>query len=144
MAIVKSAKVEWNGDLKSGKGKISLESGVLTDAAYGFNTRFAGEKGTNPEELLGAAHASCFSMALSNKLSTDGHPPEYIRTEDKVHLEKVGEGFKVTKIEVNTEASVPGIDEATFLEAANFAKANCPISLALTGTEIVLNAKFNQ
>jgi osmotically inducible protein OsmC len=142
MAIVKTAKAEWHGNLKEGKGRVSLESGNL-DSSYGFNTRFGDEKGTNPEELLGAAHASCFSMALSNKLSINGNPPEYIRTEDKVHLDKVGEGFKVTKIEVIMEASVPGIDEETFKRIAEDAKVNCPISQALKGTEIVLNAKLN-
>lgn len=142
MAIVKSAKAEWNGDLKTGTGKVSTESGNL-DSSYGFNTRFGDQKGTNPEELLGAAHASCFSMALSNKLSTAGHVPEYIRTEDKVYLEKVGEGFKVTKIEVNMEASVPGIDEEKFKTLAEDAKQNCPISQALKAVEITLNAKLN-
>jgi osmotically inducible protein OsmC len=143
MSIVKSAKAEWQGNLKEGKGRVALESGNL-DSSYGFNTRFGDVKGTNPEELLGAAHASCFSMALSNKLSTEGHPPEYIKTEDKVYLEKVNDAFKVTKIDVNMEASVPGIDEEAFMKLAEDAKQNCPISQALKGTEIVLHAKLER
>ncbi|MBC7475030.1 MAG: OsmC family protein [Candidatus Sericytochromatia bacterium] len=141
--MVKFANAEWHGNLKDGNGKVSTESGNL-DSSYGFNARFAGEKGTNPEELLGAAHASCFSMALANNLSTKGFKPEYVKTEDKVYLEKVGDNFRITKIEVNMEASVPEIDDATFQAMAEDAKQNCPISYALRSTEITLIAKLNK
>ena len=142
MDIVKSANAEWSGNIKEGKGRIVTESGAL-DSAYGFNTRFAGEKGTNPEELIGAAHAGCFSMAFANKLSTEGFTVESIKTEAKVHLGKVGDAFKVTKIELSTQATVPSIDNDKFQTIAEDAKINCPISQALKSVEIVFTATLN-
>lgn len=140
-AIIKKANAEWTGDLKSGNGRVSTESGKL-DSEYGFNIRFEDGKGTNPEELLGAAHSSCFTMAFANKLSQAGFVPDSIKTEDKVYLEKVDGNFKITKIEINTEASVPKIEESKFLEIAEDAKVNCPMGQALKAVNMVLNAKL--
>jgi osmotically inducible protein OsmC len=139
--IVRSANAEWKGNLKEGKGSVSTESGLIKEADYSFAKRFENEKGTNPEELLGAAHAACYSMALSAALSGDGYTVKSIKTYDKVHLEKVTNGFAITKIEVNCEAEVPGIDEKTFLKFAEDTKKGCPVSKALTGVEFILNAK---
>src|SRR5437762_14064115 len=130
----------WTGGLKDGKGTVSTESGTLKDAQYSFSTRFENGVGTNPEELLGAAHAGCFSMALSSQLTKSGFPPRTIRTTAKVSLEKVGEGFGITKIALETNADVPGIDEAKFRELADGAKKNCPVSKALAAVEITLQA----
>jgi osmotically inducible protein OsmC len=118
---------------------MSMESGAY-EGRYSFGSRFAEETGTNPEELIAAAHAGCFSMALSGALGKAGHPPERVETKAKVHLEKVGEGFGITRIELTTVARVPGIDEATFREQAEGAKRNCPVSKALAGVEISLDA----
>lgn len=139
--IIKKANAEWTGDLKTGNGRVSTESGNL-DSEYGFNIRFEGAKGTNPEELLGAAHSSCFTMAFANKLSQAGFIPDSIKTEDKVYLEKVDGNFKITKIEINTEASVPKIEESKFQEIAKDAKENCPLGQALKAVDMVLNAKL--
>jgi osmotically inducible protein OsmC len=135
---VRSANAVWEGDLKGGKGEMKLGSGAF-EGAYSFKSRFESGTGTNPEELIGAAHAGCFSMALANMLAEAGHPPERIRTEAKVHL---GAGPKITTIELQTEASVPGLDESAFMEHARNAKKNCPVSQALAGTEIKLDAKL--
>ena len=124
-----------------GKGRMKLGSGAF-EGNYSFRTRFEAEKGTNPEELIGAAHAGCFSMALSAGLNKAGYKPKTIQTTATVHLEKVGEGFGITRIELDTTASVPGIDAATFRDQAELAKAGCPVSKALTGTQIFLNAKL--
>ena len=121
---------------------MSTESGLVKDADYNFSRRFENEKGTNPEELLGAAHAACYSMALSNALAGAGHTPVSVKTTDKVHLEKVEGGFAITKIEIQCEAEVPGIDEKTFLKLAEDIKTGCPISKAITGVEFVLQAKL--
>jgi osmotically inducible protein OsmC len=131
----------WEGTLKEGKGSVKLGSGAY-EGAYSFSSRFENGKGTNPEELLGAAHAACFSMALANGLAQAGHPPKRVNTTARVHLEKTGEGFKITSIDLDTEAEVPGIDEQTFLREAETAKKNCPISQVLGGTEIKLQAKL--
>jgi osmotically inducible protein OsmC len=131
----------WEGTLKEGKGSVKLGSGAY-EGAYSFSSRFENGKGTNPEELLGAAHAGCFSMALANGLAQAGHPPKRVNTTARVHLEKTGEGFKITSIDLDTEAEVPGIDEQTFLREAETAKKNCPISQVLGGTEIKLQAKL--
>lgn len=139
--IVRKAEAEWLGNLKGGQGKVKGESGEL-DAAYSFATRFESKKGTNPEELIGAAHAGCFSMALSGALSKAGFEPKRIQTKASVHLDKVGEGFGITKIELDTEADVPGISEQAFMEVANGAKANCPVSKALAATQISLKARL--
>lgn len=140
--ITRSANATWNGNLKEGKGSVSVESGLFNDVAYSFNKRFENEKGTNPEELLGAAHAACFSMALSAGLSGAGYDVKSIKTSDKVKLEKVGDGFSITKIEINCEATVTGIDNDKFQEIAENTKKGCPVSKALTGVEFILNAKL--
>lgn len=139
---IRSANATWKGNLKEGKGSVSTESGLVSDADYSFAKRFENEKGTNPEELLGAAHAACYSMALSNALSSDGFTVKSVKTADKVHLDKVANGFAITKIEINCEAEVSGIDEKTFLKFAEDTKKGCPVSKALTGVEFVLNAKL--
>lgn len=138
---VRSAEAEWTGDLREGRGQIRLGSGAF-EGAYSFTSRFEEGAGTNPEELIGAAHAGCFSMALASGLSRAGSPPTLIRTTARIHLEKVGEGFRITRSELSTEAEVPGIDEQAFVEAAETAKANCPVSLALGGVEITLESKL--
>lgn len=138
---VRTAEAEWRGNLKDGQGKVKGQSGAL-DAPYSFATRFESKQGTNPEELIGAAHAGCFSMALSGALSKAGHEPKRIHTKASVHLEKVGDAFGITKIELDCEAEVPGISESAFMEQANGAKANCPVSKALTGTQISLKARL--
>ena len=137
----RSANAVWEGKLQNGQGTMKLGSGAF-EGNYSFPSRFESGKGTNPEELIGAAHAGCFSMALAAALGQAGYTPERVQTEAKVHLEKVGEGFKITKIELETEASIPNIDESEFQEQAEAAKKNCPVSQALTGTEITLNAKL--
>ena len=132
---VRKAEAVWEGSLKDGKGKMRFGSGAY-EGAYSFASRFGDGKGTNPEELIGAAHAGCFSMALSLFLEIAGFKAEHIATTAKVHIDKVGEGFKITVIELDTEAKVPGIDEKKFLELAEATKTGCPVSQALTGVEI--------
>jgi lipoyl-dependent peroxiredoxin len=141
MAITRKAQAQWNGDLKAGKGEMSLGSGAFK-GAYSFGTRFEGAPGTNPEELIGAAHAGCFSMALSAALGKAGFTPKSVRTNATVTLDKVGEGFGITRIDLDTEASIPGIDDAKFQEIAKGAKENCPVSKALSATPIHLKAKL--
>ncbi len=138
---VRKAEAVWEGNLLKGKGKMRLGSGAF-DGAYSFSSRFENGLGTNPEELIGAAHAGCFSMALSVFLEKAGFTPERIHTTAKVHIDKVGEGFKITTIELETEARIPGIDDKKFQEQAEAAKKGCPVSQALTGTEITLKAKL--
>ena len=138
----KTASAHWQGGIKDGKGTISTESGVLKDSPYGFNTRFEDKPGTNPEELIGAAHAGCFSMALSGGLSKAGIKPVRIHTTARVHLDQQGGGFAITRIELETEAEVPGIDDATFQQHAEGAKKNCPVSKALSAVEITLTARL--
>ena len=135
---------KWQGGLKDGKGWISTKSGALSEQPYGFASRFEGKPGTNPEELIGAAHAGCFSMALSAALSKNGFKPTRIRTTADVALEKVGEGFKITSITLRNESQVPEIDEAKFREFAEGAKKNCPVSQALAGTDIRLETKLTK
>jgi lipoyl-dependent peroxiredoxin len=137
----RTASAVWEGNLREGKGKVKLGSGAF-EGQYSFSSRFEEGTGTNPEELIGAAHAGCFSMALAAGLTCAGHNPKRISTTANVSLEKVGEGFKITTIELNTEGEVPGIDEQTFLDAAESAKKNCPVSQALAGVDIKLNATF--
>ena len=139
MTINRKASAVWNGSLKEGKGTISTESGVLESTQYSFSTRFEDGKGTNPEELIAAAHAGCFSMALSGQLTTAGHPPESINTTATVMMEKTDAGFTVTKVHLDVTARVPGIDQAGFDTAANNAKAGCPISRLLKA-EITMTA----
>jgi osmotically inducible protein OsmC len=138
---VRSASAVWEGSLKEGAGKMKLGSGAY-EGAYSFGTRFEENPGTNPEELIAAAHAGCFSMALSAALGRSGHTVTRVSTSARVFLEKVGEGFKITRSELTTEAEVPGIDDATFQEHATGAKENCPVSQALGGVDIRLDAKL--
>ena len=140
--MVRKASAEWRGSLKEGKGTISGESGALVNLPYSFKTRFENEKGTNPEELIGAAHAGCFSMALSAQLGGAGITPESIRTTAAVTLEKVGEGFSVTAVHLDVSARIPGADRAAFEKAANEAKAGCPIS-KLLNAKITMNARLD-
>ena len=137
----RSAEAVWNGNLREGHGTMKLGSGAY-EGKYSFASRFESGQGTNPEELIGAAHAGCFSMALSAGLGKAGFNPTSIHTAARVYLEKVGEGFGITRIELTTDAQVPGIDEATFLRHAEDAKKNCPVSKALTGTKIILDARL--
>jgi lipoyl-dependent peroxiredoxin len=137
MAVRKASAV-WNGTLKEGKGHMRLGSGAF-EGAFTFASRFEEGPGTNPEELLGAAHAGCFSMYLSALLTDAGYPPTQIRTGAKVHL---GAGPRITLIELETEAEVPNIDEKTFLENVEKSKQNCPVSLALTGPTVQVTARL--
>ena len=137
----RKASAVWNGSLKEGSGKISSDSGVLRDTQYSFSTRFEEGNGTNPEELIAAAHAGCFSMALSGQLTNAGHVPESIRTEATVRMEKTDAGFTVTQVNLDVVARVPGIDQAGFETAANNAKTGCPISRLLKA-EITMTAKL--
>ena len=137
----RNASAVWEGDLKGGHGSMKLGSGAY-EGQYSFASRFENGTGTNPEELAGAAHAGCFSMAFANGLAGAGHPPKRVSTTAKVHLEKGPEGFRIQLIELETEAEVPGIDGVKFHELAEGAKRNCPISKLYTGTEIRLNAKL--
>jgi lipoyl-dependent peroxiredoxin len=140
MATRKASAV-WNGTLKEGSGRMKLGSGAF-EGAYSFSSRFENGAGTNPEELIGAAEAGCFSMALSSNLAKAGHSPKQINTTAKVNLEMIGGGPKITSIELDCEAEVSGIDENTFQQQAELTKKNCPVSVALTGTEIKLSARL--
>ena len=135
--MIRSASARYEGLGKDGKGHVSTQSGVLSDQQYGFNTRFEDGKGTNPEELIAAAHASCFTMALSFALAGAGFTDGTLETTAKVSLDKDGDGFKVTKSALTLTANVPGIDQAKFEEIAAGAKAGCPIS-KLLNAEIML------
>jgi lipoyl-dependent peroxiredoxin len=137
----RKASAVWRGDLKSGKGSISTESGVLKETQYSFSTRFENGIGTNPEELIAAAHASCFSMALSAELGRAGFVPETIFTTATVTLDKTDAGFTVTESNLEMTAKIPGIDEAQFLAIADGAKAGCPIS-RLLNAKVFLSAKL--
>lgn len=136
----KTASAIWEGDLKQGKGQISTESGVLSNAPYGFNARFEGGKGTNPEELIGAAHAGCFSMALSMILGEAGLVPDRIDTTAEVTLDKLADGFAITAVHLVLKASVPNATPEQFAELADKAKAGCPVSKVLKGADITLDA----
>lgn len=131
----------WNGGLKDGKGTVSTASGILNNAPYSFVTRFENEKGTNPEELIGAAHAGCFSMALSGQLNSAGLKPERITTEATVTLEKLEAGFAITTVHLQVSARVPGATQDQFSTAANNAKAGCPVS-KLLNAKITMDAKL--
>jgi osmotically inducible protein OsmC len=133
----RSGSARYDGFGKDGRGHVSTQSGVLTDQFYGFGTRFENEQGTNPEELLAAAHASCFTMALSFALARAGHSDGTLETEAKVSLDKDGDGFKITKSALTLKAKVPGIDAAEFEKLAAEAKAGCPVS-KLFDAEITL------
>src|SRR5579872_6575997 len=133
----RTSEAEWKGDLIHGKGTMKLGSGAY-EGQYSFSSRFESGVGTNPEELIAAAHAGCFSMALSAGLGKAGHTPTRIHTSATVHLEKVGEGFGITRIELDTLGEVPGIDAATFQKFADDAKKGCPVSKVLAAAEITL------
>ncbi len=128
MKIQKNASAMWRGGLKDGKGVITTQSGALAEHPYGFNTRFEGVKGTNPEELIGAAHAGCFTMALSMILGEANLTADQMDTKADVTLEKVNDGFEITAIHLTLKAKIPGVEKAKFMELANKAKAGCPIS----------------
>jgi len=133
---VRNAVALWEGGLKKGKGTMKLGSGAF-EGSYSFASRFEQGPGTNPEELIGAAHAGCFSMALAMILEQAGYIPERIHTSARVHIDKSGGGFKITSIELETEAKVPGLDEGTFRDKAEMAKNGCPVSTALTGGTVI-------
>jgi osmotically inducible protein OsmC len=129
----------WTGGLKDGKGQLSVESQGF-NLPYGYDSRFGEGKGTNPEELIGAAHAGCFSMSLASLLEKAGHPPQDIKTQAHVKLEKTDKGLAITQIRLVTEARVPGMKESDFQATAIEAKANCPVSKALAGVKIEMTA----
>jgi osmotically inducible protein OsmC len=135
----RKANARWEGSLTEGNGTMSMASGAY-EGPYSFQSRFEEGDGTNPEELLAAAHAGCFSMALSGELGRAGHDPDSVETEATVHIEKADPGFKITRVDLVTRASVPGIDEDAFQQAANGAKENCPVSQLFKGAEITLDA----
>jgi len=148
---IRTADAEWRGALRDGAGEVRSESGAL-DSAYSFDSRFgptaagdraaSAEQKTNPEELLAAAHAACFTMAVSNELASAGHPPERAHTVARVHVEQVDGGFEIPTIELELEASVPGMDDAEFQRIALHAKENCPLSKVLKAAEIRLTARL--
>jgi osmotically inducible protein OsmC len=135
----RKAQARWDGSLKDGDGKMSMASGAY-EGPYSFQSRFEEGDGTNPEELLAAAHAGCYSMQLSGVLGAGGHDPDSVSTEATVHIDKAGEGFEITRIELTTRARVPGIDDAAFQEAAETAKNICPVSVLFKGAEISVDA----
>jgi osmotically inducible protein OsmC len=139
--MIRHAEAQWNGSIKEGTGHVKTETGAV-DSAYSFKSRFVGGGETNPEELLGAAHAACFTMALAGALTKDGHPPTSIHTTAAVQIEAVPGGFGITKIELDTTGEVPGIDAAAFEAAAAGAKAGCPLSKALASVDIHLKTTF--
>ena len=137
----RDGSAEWRGDLRSGSGTVSVASGLFSEGNYSFSSRFEEGSGTNPEELIAAAHAGCFSMALSNILAGDGHPPESVKTTAKIHLRNVDGNPTIAQIDLVSEGRVPGIDQAQFGDYAEQAKAGCPVSRALAGvSEITLEA----
>jgi osmotically inducible protein OsmC len=138
---IRKAEAVWEGNLKEGKGRVKLGSGLF-EGPYSHASRFEEGAGTNPEELIGAAHAGCYSMALSADLAGAGHTPKRVHTTAQVHFERVEGKATITRIHLDTQAQVPGIDEKTFLEYAEGAKKGCPVSRALASVEITLNARL--
>jgi osmotically inducible protein OsmC len=138
---VRKAEAQWEGTLQDGKGQMRFGSGAF-EGAYSFSSRFEEGTGTNPEELLAAAHAGCFSMALSGALTRNETPPTRVSTTADVHINKTDEGFRIQRIDLHTEAEVPGIDDAKFQELALATKSGCPVSVVLSGAEINLDAKL--
>jgi lipoyl-dependent peroxiredoxin len=132
----RTASARWDGSLTEGRGTMRMASGAY-EGPYSFQSRFEEGDGTNPEELIAAAHAGCFSMALSAGLGQAGHSPESVETEAVVHLDKVGEGFAITRIELRTRANVPGLSDEEFQQSAEAAKQGCPVSKALGGVESI-------
>jgi len=141
--LKRKASAVWKGNLKEGEGRISTDSGVLSETQYSFSTRFENGIGTNPEELIAAAHAGCFSMALSGQLTNAGHPPESVSTSATVSMEKTDAGFTVTAVHLEVTARVLGIDQQAFDTAAQNAKNGCPISRLLKA-EITMNATLEK
>ncbi|MDN4057658.1 OsmC family protein [Massilia sp. YIM B02769] len=141
MTIKRNGSAVWSGGLKDGKGAVSTGSGVLKDSQYGFNTRFEDGPGTNPEELIGAAHAGCFTMALSGQLGQAGLTAEELRTTATVSMEKVEGGFKITAVHLDLVAKIPGASQEAFDKAATTAKENCPVS-KLFNAEITLASRL--
>ena len=139
--MIRKASAVWNGSLKEGKGTVSTESGVLSNSQYSFSTRFENGRGTNPEELIAAAHAGCFSMALSAQLGNAGITPESIETTATLTMEKLEAGFTITKIHLDVAARIPGSNKAAFEKAAAEAKAGCPISRLLKA-EITMTSRL--
>jgi osmotically inducible protein OsmC len=139
--VERTAEAEWRGGLKEGTGVMKLGSGAF-EGRYSFGSRFGDENGTNPEELIAAAHAGCFSMALALGLEQAGFTARRVHTTAKAAIERSGDGFRITRIKLDTEADVPGITEAKFREHAETAKRDCPVSRALAGTEIMLSARL--
>jgi osmotically inducible protein OsmC len=135
----RKAAAEWTGNLREGRGHVTFGK---FDIPYSFASRFESGEGSNPEELIGAAHAGCFSMALAAGLTKAGHNPKRVQTSASVTLDKVGEGFEITTIALDCQAEVPGIDDAAFQQQANTAKENCPVSKALKSVKITLNARL--
>jgi osmotically inducible protein OsmC len=141
MTIKRNGSAVWSGGLKDGKGAVSTGSGVLKDSQYGFNTRFEDGPGTNPEELIGAAHAGCFTMALSGQLGQAGMTAQELRTTATVSMEKVEGGFSITAVHLDLVAKIPGASQEAFDKAANTAKENCPVS-KLLNAEITLSSRL--
>jgi osmotically inducible protein OsmC len=139
--MVRKASAVWKGSLKEGKGTISSDSGVLSNTPYSFSTRFENAKGTNPEELIAAAHAGCFTMALSAQLGSAGITPESLETTASLTLDKLDAGWTITKIHLDVAARIPGVDKAAFDKAAENAKAGCPVSRLLKA-EITMSARL--
>lgn len=139
---IKNAEAIWKGDLKNGSGTMKLESGAY-EGSYTFASRFENGKGSNPEELIGAALAGCYSMALSNELAQAGFTPDSVETKAEVELDPTSDGPPITTITLHVDAQVPNVDQDTFMKHANGAKENCPVSQALAGVDIKLNATLN-
>lgn len=135
----RTANARWEGSVQEGRGTMRFGSGAF-EGQYSFQSRMEDGPGTNPEELIGAAHAGCFSMALAGGLGRAGHPPDHVDTTADVHFEKQEAGWRIIRVDLRTRAAVPGIDDATFREQAEAAKTNCPVSQALAGVEITLDA----
>ena len=131
--IERKADARWNGDLRSGSGTISSASGVLQETPYSFRTRFENERGTNPEELIAAAHAACFTMAFSNVLSQAGHAPRTLATQATLGMDAAGGGFKIASMQLRVRGSAEGLDQAQFQQLAEQAEQGCPVSNALRG-----------
>ena len=140
--MIRKARAAWRGTGRDGSGDLSTDSGILSATPYSYKTRFENEKGTNPEELIAAAHAGCFTMAMAFQLQTAGYTPTELLTEAAVSLVPDGQGFAITRSALTLRASVPGIDEATFQQLAASAERNCPVSKVLKA-EITLDAKLN-
>ena len=139
--MIRKAKAVWRGTGRAGSGHLSTDSGVLAQTPYSFKTRFENEKGTNPEELIAAAHAGCFTMALAFGLQADGYEPAELTTEAAITLEPEGQGFRISRSALTLRARVPNLDEAAFARMADVAEKNCPVSKALKA-EITLDAKL--